>query len=691
MKNRFIRAAILMAGIAALALTGCDTGSGGGGGQSSNADLASLSVSAGTLSPAFSAATTAYTVDVGSKVNFITVNAAVADTEAAYQILNATDTPIANPNSIGLIQGDNIIKVKVTAEDGTIKTYTITVNKAAPVVNNANLESLTVEGYTLVPAFSPVVDTYTVNVPNAVSSVLLTSATEETDATTYISGDPRNLSVVGSTGNEIIVEVTAIDGTTTKEYTITIIRAEPVANNANLANLTVDGVQVPGFSPTTYTGYSVNVSNSQTSVLIWADPQESAATKEITAGNPNALAVGANTITVTVTNGSGSQAYTITVNRAAVSNNANLSSLFTNYGLSPTFHANTTAYTLTVPNGVSTINVFAAAADTKAAITRPDNPNALSVGANTIPVTVTAEDGTTVKTYTITVTREAKSDNANLSTLALSAGTLSPTFAPGTTSYTATVPYSVSTVNVLAFTEDGNAWWDQTPDNYPVSLNVGSNPITVKVTAENGTAIKTYTINVTRTAASSNANLTSLSISPGTLNETFNADTTSYTATVPYSSITVNKTAVAGATAVIYSGTPNELADGENTIVVRVTAENGTATKDYTITVTKTVTSSPAVTVLITKADEKIDLTKNTANDLSRERGDMLSISVPAGYDYYIWYLDGQSPTTRTSNTPYSISASSINSNGTHSVLVEFYKTSDGIRYGSEVTFRVVR
>ena len=48
-------------------------------------------------------------------------------------------------------------------------------------------------------------------------------------------------------------------------------------------------------------------------------------------------------------------------------------------------------------------------------------PLALNVGANLIEVRVTAQDGATVKTYTLTVTR-APSSNANLSALALSAG-----------------------------------------------------------------------------------------------------------------------------------------------------------------------------------------------------------------------------------------------------------------------------
>jgi hypothetical protein len=68
------------------------------------------------------------------------------------------------------------------------------------------------------------------------------------------------------------------------------------------------------------------------------------------------------------------------------------------------------------------------------AVVNSGNPIALSVGANPIPVEVTAQDGTTKITYMVTITRAPSSD-ARLSSLTSSIGTLSPSFAPGTTAY----------------------------------------------------------------------------------------------------------------------------------------------------------------------------------------------------------------------------------------------------------------
>ena len=71
---------------------------------------------------------------------------------------------------------------------------------------------------------------------------------------------------------------------------------------------------------------------------------------------------------------------------------------------------------------------------------------ALNIGANTVNVLVTAQDGTP-KTYTVTVTRSAAAGtDATLSSLSLSSGTLSPAFAAATTAYTAGVGNTTTSI-----------------------------------------------------------------------------------------------------------------------------------------------------------------------------------------------------------------------------------------------------
>ncbi len=96
---------------------------------------------------------------------------------------------------------------------------------------------------------------------------------------------------------------------------------------------------------------------------------------------------------------------------ASKSSNANLSYLRTSAGtLSPNFSANTTTYTVTVPNSVTEVLLYIEAQDGKAT-TAVEGSKTMKVGANTRKVIVTAEDGT-VKTYTLNITRQA-AENAS--------------------------------------------------------------------------------------------------------------------------------------------------------------------------------------------------------------------------------------------------------------------------------------
>ena len=114
----------------------------------------------------------------------------------------------------------------------------------------------------------------------------------------------------------------------------------------------------------------------------------------------------------------------------------------------------------------------------------------LTVGENTVEVMVTAEDGTTMMTYTVTVT--VLSSDATLASLTLSDITLSPEFDSEITEYTATVAYVESTTVEATPTHSG-AMVDGTGE---MALTVGENVISVMVTAEDGTS-QTYTVTVT--------------------------------------------------------------------------------------------------------------------------------------------------------------------------------------------------
>ncbi len=183
-------------------------------------------------------------------------------------------------------------------------------------------------------------------------------------------------------------------------------------------------------------------------------------------------------------------------------------------GLTPsTFSASTASYTATVPHAITHVKLTPTVADAAASVTvdgttvnsgSDSGVIALEVGANAITVRVTAENLTS-KDYTVTVTRQAASSNADLSALTASAsrsagGTFSAlrlrpsTFSPSTTSYRATVPNTTTHVKLTPTVsqEDATVRVDGTAvrsgsDSGVIALEVGANVITVRVTAEDGT------------------------------------------------------------------------------------------------------------------------------------------------------------------------------------------------------------
>ncbi|MCU0322780.1 MAG: FG-GAP-like repeat-containing protein, partial [Chitinophagaceae bacterium] len=280
-----------------------------------------------------------------------------------------------------------------------------------------------------------------------------------------------------------------------------------------------------------------------------------------------------------------------------------------------TANSGSTANSISILRNTSTATTISFA--TKVDVSTGTGPSSVAVGdfnSDARLDIVTANSGPNVNTVSVLRNVFVPSNNANLSALAISAGTLAPVFNSATTSYNVIVPNTTASFSVTPTVSEANATIQvnfnngsfttlisgSTSSNY--LLNVGSNSINVKVTAQDGTTIKTYTIFITR-ATSNDANLSALTMSVGTLSPVFDANTTVYTTTVLSSSsvVTVTPTSnepnatirvsVNGGT---YFATNNGSAstglvlnNGNNTINVLVTAQDGTTTKTYSITVNK--------------------------------------------------------------------------------------------------------
>jgi gliding motility-associated-like protein len=131
----------------------------------------------------------------------------------------------------------------------------------------------------------------------------------------------------------------------------------------------------------------------------------------------------------------------------------------------------------------------------------------LATGANTITTVVTAQDGTTSHTYSITVTRAAPSKDALLSTIKLTpASALANTGTSGTTTtYTTSVGNAETSVTVTPTAQDANAiikvngvGVTSGTASGSIALAVGQTTINTVVTAQDGTTTRTYSITVTR-------------------------------------------------------------------------------------------------------------------------------------------------------------------------------------------------
>lgn len=99
---------------------GSSTGNNPGVSLSSNSALSSLTVSAGTLTPAFDPAVTEYTLSLPQGTEKLTLTATPSDSNATVQ----------GDGELTLQEGENTLPLVVTAENGDTKTYTVTAKVA---------------------------------------------------------------------------------------------------------------------------------------------------------------------------------------------------------------------------------------------------------------------------------------------------------------------------------------------------------------------------------------------------------------------------------------------------------------------------------------------------------------------------------------------------------------------------------
>lgn len=193
--------------------------------KSSNAYLSKLQINQEGLTPNFNKNKTSYAVTVGENVNDLKITAVAEDSKSKVAISGNT----------GLKNGDNKVYITVTAQDGTKKVYTITVTKTGDAnKSNSYLQNLIVENATLSPEFSKEIFEYDCGtVGKSVETLKILAFGENENVKIDITGNDK----LSEGDNKIIVKVTSEDGTTTKEYVITVKKDSSIVEENNIEEI----------------------------------------------------------------------------------------------------------------------------------------------------------------------------------------------------------------------------------------------------------------------------------------------------------------------------------------------------------------------------------------------------------------------------------------------------------------------
>ncbi|MDL2312947.1 cadherin-like beta sandwich domain-containing protein, partial [Bacteroidales bacterium OttesenSCG-928-B11] len=544
---------------------------------SDDALLSSLSVAETNIYPTFNPIRLNYSVGFLSDVSQINVSA-TTNNENAHIL-----------SGIGirdLAMGDNPIDIIVLAEDEETEIFYYL--SAYRQSNDTTLSELEVSEGTLIPAFDPTILDYTVSIPYEITEIAISITTNNINAGYSGDGLKTNL-IIGE--NPFVITVWAEDDRFSQDYNVVVTREAYVAStDASLSELTVsEGTLTPEFDPATL-NYTVTVPNEITELTIGATANDDKASVA-GAGLKDNLLVGANpfAITVTAEDGATELVYNVVVTREA-STDATLSDLTVSEGtLTPAFVSTTLDYTVTVDNSITQLTIGSTATHVNATVSGAGLKDNLLVGANPFAITVTAEDGATTLVYNVVVTRQAPvlSTDATLSDLTVSEGTLTPAFVSTTLDYTVTVANSITQLTIAATATHANA--TVSGAGLKDNLLVGANPFAITVTAEDGATTLVYNVVVTREAPvmSTDATLSDLTVSEGTLTPAFNPEILYYTislCSMTTTSIVIGATAN-HSNALVAGDGAHLLSFGENSIPVVVTAENGEVSSTYTITI----------------------------------------------------------------------------------------------------------
>ena len=625
--------------------------------SSTDATLKALALSALDIGT-FDAATTSYAAAAAESLTATAVTVTPTDADATVTITDADGSTSGTTRNVTLDYGANTITAAVTAPDGqTTMTYTVTVTRA-----------YTPPTATIAAGTSPVTEgadaSFTVRLDKAAKDAL-SVAVSVTETGQMLSGTASSVAIaVGDTTatlnlgtvDDSVVEdassVTVVLGSgdgyavgTTDSAEVSVanddaatfaVAALPVRiDEGGAATLTVsiaNGVTFTADQAVTLTVSGTATADDYTldATTLTLPAGAGAVSATLTATDDGAEEPD-ETVTVTAVHG-GTEIGTATVTIPAndpLSTDATVKAL-TLSGLDiGTFDPATTLYTATAaePVAQTTVTVTPNDADATVTITDPSGSTAgatrnvtLDYGANTITAAVTAPDGQTTMTYTVTVTRAYTPPTATIA-----AGT-SPVTEGADASFTVRLDKAAKdALSVAVSVTETGQMLSGTASSVAIAAGVtqttlmlgtvddsaveDASTVTAALAAGDG-----YTLGTAASASvsvqdddeeelSDDAALSALTLS-GIDIGTFDPATTAYSADVDNAVESTTVTATPNdADATVTIADPNgstagtmrnvTLGYGANTIAAAVTAPDGETTKTYTVAVTRARARAP--------------------------------------------------------------------------------------------------
>jgi uncharacterized protein YjdB len=412
----------------------------------------------------------------------------------------------------------------------------------------------------------------------------------------------------------------------------------------------------------------------------WSSSNESVATVS-SAGVVTALKVGTATITaaaqgdptktdtcsVTVQTGpSGTPVSSISLYRSSGSSYLAPEQTFDlSVSVGPSNAANRGVTLSASPAGIVTLSETSAA--------HGDTITVTTVKAGTVTITATAQDGNGVSdSYQVTVLSATLSANVTGTVYPGNKVSVTAELLPaGTTSWS--LQWSSDNPSVATVSGSGNY------NHTAVITTVAPGTATITV-SYNNLILGTYPITVSPVLVTSvTLDKSSLELSPGgtyqlkaSVSPSNAADTS-----VTWSSGSESVATVSSSGQITAGSTPG-------TAIITATANDGSG-KSASCTVT--VKSGAGLVINFTGfEDETINLTTNSANDLSRRAYDRLTVTVGGSYTSIRWYVDGQ----QYWSSGYSQEVYGPNFSVSTHYLTVAVETSGGKYYSKELSFRVV-